>query len=132
MDRKIILTWIIFVGILFVMHTFESSATELLPTTDGQSTETETVEYKNKTFYRKANGWYIPSELVYNGSDLDTILDSLVLGRKRSIVKYSGYKYIRVSGGWYRMEINAYGGSTLDKILDELAESGGATTTTTE
>ncbi len=109
-----------------------ANATELQPA-DGQVDDETTVEYDGKTFYKKSNGWYVPSLLVYNGTDLDVTLDSLVSGRKRSIVKYEGYKYIRVSGGWYRLEINAFGGSTLDEILDELAgETTTTDTTTTE
>jgi len=127
--RNYLFRFVSLLCVIFMMfvNCIDSYATELQPA-DGQVDDETTVEYDGKTFYKKSNGWYIPSLLVYNGSDLDVTLDSLVSGRKRSIVKYEGYKYIRVSGGWYRLEINAFGGSTLDKVLDELA---GETTTDT-
>ncbi len=132
--RNCLLKYVSLFCVIFLMfgNSIESNATELQPA-DGQVDDESTVEYDGKTFYKKSNGWYVPSLLVYNGTDLDVTLDALVSGRKRSIVKYEGYKYIRVSGGWYRLEINAFGGSTLDKVLDELAgETTTTDTTTTE
>ncbi len=80
-----------------------------------------TVTYDDHVFTRKYNGWYIPAAYIYNGTELDTYLDSKVALTRRTSVRYDGFLFIKMSGGWYRHELHINDGRALANVFNEAA-----------
>ena len=85
-----------------------------------------TVTYGKYVFTRKYNGWYIPSAYIYDGSELDNFLDSVIAGTRRTSVRCDGFLYVKMSGGWYRHELHFNDGRWLAEQFNQAA---GITTT---
>ncbi len=80
-----------------------------------------TVLYNDHLYTKKSKGWYIRAAYIYDGSDLDEILDAKVAGTRYTSTRYEGFLFVRMSGGWYRHELHIKEGSNLDIKLDEIA-----------
>ena len=80
-----------------------------------------TVTFGKYLFVRKYNGWYIPATYIYNGSDLDTFLDSAVAGTRRTSVRCDGFLFVKMSGGWYRHELHFNDGRSLAEAFNKAA-----------
>ena len=80
-----------------------------------------TVLYNDHLYTKKSKGWYIRAAYIYDGSDLDGILDAKVAGTRYTSTRYEGFLFVRMSGGWYRHELHIKEGSNLDIKLDDIA-----------
>ncbi|MBQ7679155.1 MAG: hypothetical protein IJT34_04820 [Butyrivibrio sp.] len=81
-----------------------------------------TVLYHDHLYTKKAaGGWFIRATYIYNGTDLDTLLDKRVAGTRYTSTRYDGFLFVRMAGGWYRHELHIRKGSALCVKLDELA-----------
>ena len=108
----------------------EAHATTLVPDTTAEEETVEvgqdewgntTVLYHDHLYTKKTKGWFIRAAYIYNGSDLDAILDKRVSGTRYTSTRYDGFLFVRMAGGWYRHELHIREGSALDVKLDELA-----------
>ncbi len=122
----------LFIAVLFIgFFSISAGATTLeavedndkkVEVTVGQDADGNvTVTYANHVFTRKYNGWYIPSAYIYDGSDLDNLLDAKVAYTRRTSVRYDGFLFIKMSGGWYRHELHINDGRALATVFNQAA-----------
>lgn len=120
----------LFFCLAFTLPGVKAGATTLEPATEEDDSEivvgqdengNTTVTYYKYTFIRKYNGWYVPAAYIYNGSDLDIFLDSVIEGTARTSVRCDGFLFIKMSGGWYRHELHVNDGRILAAKFNEAA-----------
>lgn len=130
--RYMIITAAVLIFFMMITVSYDTAAaTEVVPIaqpTPEESAEVGTDEYGNTTvlyndhlYTEKSNGWYIRATYIYDGTDLDAILDARVAGTRYTSTRYEGFLFVRMSGGWYRHELHIKNGTKLDKKLDEIA-----------
>lgn len=129
---KVLVTFICI--FLFVSKSVYAAETQLVDDTEPQievevgqdENGNTTVTYGKYVFVRKYNGWYIPATYIYDGSDLDNFLDSVIIGTRRTSVRCDGFLFVKISGGWYRHELHFNDGRFLAEQFNKAA---GITTT---